>query len=228
MLRIIKRILFEIVSILAMIVIAILVTEAYAHLQGPSAASVSCKVHGWEGDLPVTEVDGEEVIDPSKEDASILPECYLGFHPYVENYGEGDFYAFLTLEYAVIPSDDGIILKDGWESSIRPDGYIPAFIFTINSPWKLLEEEITDGRLTAVYYYDALVPPGASTTPLFNYIQYVGYAFGPYPTGSPYKWQTLGDTIAPIKYDAYVMSPVKAKGLSWEKRWETAQHQLFY
>ena len=54
------------------------------------------------------------------------------------------------------------------EAGVEADDWVPVLSFEVNEGWEVVEETLTDGVLTTVYFYSEPIPADSTYTPLFD------------------------------------------------------------
>jgi len=55
------------------------------------------------------------------------------------------------------------------EKNVQPTGdWVPVLTFDLNPGWEIVEETLSDGILTTVYFFSEPIPSGSTYTPLFD------------------------------------------------------------
>ena len=123
---------------------------------------------------------------------SILPGEVIDYAPYIINTGDSSVYTVITFTCSCY-DPNSVEMNEDWQPSTSSakdadntdstDSIIPAFIINPNSGWELKDTSVNNGemkRIKRIYAYTQILPPGESTPPLCDSIQYnlfTNYAF---------------------------------------------------
>lgn len=97
----------------------------------------------------------ERVVMPGEETSAELPS--------VSDWGFNSW-TFLVSRIPCFPADEVELVAD-----VQPTGdRVPVLTFEPNEGWEVVEESLSDGVLTTVYFYSTPIAEGEQFTPLFD------------------------------------------------------------
>jgi len=97
----------------------------------------------------------EKIVVPGEETSGDLPEVNdWGFNSHL----------FIVSRIPCFPTNDVEL-----EPDVQVSGdWVPVLTFDPNPGWEVVEEDLTDGVLTTVYFYNTPIAEGEQFTPLFD------------------------------------------------------------
>lgn len=96
----------------------------------------------------------EKIVVPGEETSAELPS--------VSDWGFNSW-TFLVSRIPCFPTNDVEL-----EPDVVAGEYVPVLTFEPNEGWEVVEEDLTDGVLTTVYFYSEPIPADSTYTPLFD------------------------------------------------------------
>lgn len=97
----------------------------------------------------------EKIVVPGEETSAELPS--------VSDWGFNSW-TFLVSRIPCFPTNDVEL-----EPDVQVSGeYVPVLSFEMNDGWEVVEETLSDGVLTTVYFYSTPIAEGEQFTPLFD------------------------------------------------------------
>lgn len=97
----------------------------------------------------------EKIVVPGEETSAELPS--------VSDWGFNSW-TFLVSRIPCFSADEVEL-----EADVQVSGeYVPVLTFEPNEGWEVVEETLSDGILTTVYFYSEPIPSGSTYTPLFD------------------------------------------------------------
>ena len=97
----------------------------------------------------------EKVVVPGEETSAELPS--------VSDWGFNSW-TFLVSRIPCFPTSEVEL-----EADVQPTGdWVPVLTFEPNEGWEVVEETLSDGVLTTVYFYSTPIAEGEQFTPLFD------------------------------------------------------------
>ncbi len=97
----------------------------------------------------------EKIVVPGEETSAELPS--------VSDWGFNSW-TFLVSRIPCFPTNDVEL-----EPDVQIAGeYVPVLTFDPNPGWEVVEETLSDGILTTVYFFSEPIPAGSTYTPLFD------------------------------------------------------------
>jgi len=97
----------------------------------------------------------EKIVVPGEETSAELPS--------VSDWGFNSW-TFLVSRIPCFPTNEVEL-----EADVQPTGdWVPVLTFEPNEGWEVVEETLSDGILTTVYFFSESIPSGSTYTPLFD------------------------------------------------------------
>lgn len=96
----------------------------------------------------------EKIVVPGEETSAELPS--------VSDWGFNSW-TFLVSRIPCFPTNDVEL-----EPDVVAGEYVPVLSFSTNPGWEIVEETLSDGILTTVYFFSEPIPSGSTYTPLFD------------------------------------------------------------
>lgn len=97
----------------------------------------------------------EKIVIPGEETSAELPS--------VSDWGFNSW-TFLVSHIPCFPTSEVEL-----EADVQPTGdWVPVLTFEPNPGWEVVEETLSDGILTTVYFYSEPIPADSTYTPLFD------------------------------------------------------------